>query len=523
MIEFALLLTIVVVGLVAAGLVAAGLFFGARSWRGLSERFAAAASFRKVSDVPVSPPHLDKVLALRGAIVAGLLLAFTIPLAMIGNLVIERSDRYRAVVSEVGESWGATQSIAGPLLVVPFIDHQLTRGPITVRQGITEYGERLVPLRRYAVFLPETFVAKTRLDPERRMRGIYAALVYRADVVLSGSFAALDLSQFPPASDEAAEKQPRRILWEEAALVLGLSGPHALRDRIEVAWDERPLVFEPGAGPSNLLPQAIHAPIAGKLGPEDGRFSLRLKVNGSQLFTLAPIGATTEVALESPWPHPRFTGRLLPESYETSKDGFAARWRVPGLARAYPQAWVSGSDPGSTDMTRALSETTIAVELYEAGDLYHQLDRATKYGLLFVALTFGTVLLFELGGGVRAHYLQYAMIGGALSLFFMLLLSLSEHLGFAVAFGLSATTVVTLVTLYAAAVLKGRRKALAIGLMLTCLYALLFAILQLLDYALIAGTLVLLAALIVAMWSTRRLGHTAVPTTPAGPPPASAS
>ncbi|HSO21926.1 MAG TPA: cell envelope integrity protein CreD, partial [Chondromyces sp.] len=225
-----------------------------------------------------------------------------------------------------------------------------------------------------------------------------------------------------------------------------------------------------------------------------------IAVRGSGSLQFLPLGETTRAVIRSEWPHPSFVGGVLPATREITDAGFSAQWTIPLLNRSYPQAW---TDKASV----AIDEIQAGVRLFEPVALYDLVTRAVKYGLLFVALTFLTLGLVELVQNVRLRLVQFLLIGVALAMFFLILIALAEHMGFTLAYVLAASTVLAINTLYCAAILRRRSTALLVGAVLAAIYGILFVILEAEDFALLGGTLLLVAALSVTMYLTRRINE----------------
>ena len=283
-------------------------------------------------------------------------------------------------------------------------------------------------------------------------------------------------------------------------MVLGLSDTRAINEVHPLIWNEIELGFSPGTRLTDLLSHGFHASL-GSLNKESNsyNFSTAISVNGSEGFRFAPFGELTTVNMQSSWPHPSFKGMVLPTSYEIQNDGFTSTWSIPHLARNYPQTWVA------PNKSYNLNEFVAGVDLFEPVFLYSKVTRAVKYGILFVSLTFLTFLIFELTTQTRLHFVQYGLIGVALSLFYLVLLSIAEHLSFITAYIIAAIINIGMITAYTASALKSGSKAAIVFVLLAALYIVLYSLLQLEDYALLMGTMLLLLVLIVLMYVTRNL------------------
>jgi len=246
-----------------------------------------------------------------------------------------------------------------------------------------------------------------------------------------------------------------------------------------------------------MLPQGFHAPVGDRVS--DGfEFSLPIGIRGSGSLRFLPLGATTVATLRSTWSHPSFVGEILPAQREIDDDGFSAEWTIPLLNRSYPQAWVDG-------VPVAFDEIEAGVRLFEPVALYDLVTRSVKYGLLFIALTFLTLGLIELTTDARIGFVQFLLIGVALALFFLMLIALAEHIGFAMAYILASTAIVVIITLYCRALLRRPAVALSVGGVLTAIYGVLYLILRAEDFALLGGTVLLVVALMVTMYVTRHI------------------
>lgn len=420
---------------------------------------------------------------LRAMVIGILILLLLIPLAMVGVLVGDREATRASVEREVAEKWGGQQSLVGPILSVPY--RYRTQGP---------NGEVLTHVG-YTRFLPSILDIEGEVRPEIRYRGIYEVALYDVGLKWSGEFERPDLGVW---------KIPREdVLWDEAVLVVGIPDLRGIRRAIVANWGEGTLSFEPGTGGVSLCASGIHARVPGLEKAAPGapvRFSFELGLNGSRDLLFAPLGKETRLSLTSSWPSPSFTGQFLPETRDVTPNGFAAEWNISYLTRPFPQEWRDNEVPAEL-----LGQWMGGVTLFQPVDSYAKTSRTTKYGILFLFLTFAVYFLFEILGRLRIHPFQYLLVGFALCLFYLLLLSLSEHLGFERAYLLASAGTVGLIALYSGSVLGSFRRAAALGTGLGALYGYLYVLLQLEDYALLLGSLGLFALLAAAMALTRRV------------------
>lgn len=443
-----------------------------------------------------------KSVAWRFAFIAFLVAVIAVPLEMVTDIVRDRSHLYRSVQSDVASTWGDTQKLMGPALLIPYTERFDSVEVLTDKDGNERKKNKTVYKQRTAIILPEGLNIDAELLSETRKRSIYEALVYSADIDIKGSFKRPAIKQLSDNIDQ--------IHWDRAWLSLGVSDTQAINKVSSLKWGTTNAEFEPGSKIIDIFASGFHAPLDlsllfGKTKPENKiriPFSLKLNINGSKGFYFSPFGKTTDVTVKSDWPHPSFQGNILPDQHQLQSSGFNANWSVPHLARNYPQIWTLQKQ--QFDM----NEFSAGVELFESISLYSQITRAVKYGVLFLALTYITFLLFELGVGERLHIVQYGVIGLALSLFYLTLLSMSEHAGFFKAYLISSAIIVGMISLYVFAALRSLSRTGIITTLLISLYGLLYTMLRLEDYALLAGTVMLLVVLAAMMFFTRNIGRT---------------
>ncbi len=426
-----------------------------------------------------------------------LVLLLLIPVAMIGRLVSERRERQEEAVADVSAKWGRAQAITGPALVVPYT-HRWTEtpagGPPVVR---TE--------TRNAIFLPEALAVRGVLDAEVRSRGIFDVPVYRLDLVLEG--------EFERPSFAGLGVEPEAVHWERAHLAVGISDARAIREETSVAWNGDPVPFLPGIGAFAEGGAGIHADVG--VAGEAGRlaFSFPLALNGSSSVTFVPFAQKTVVEIRADYGHPSFQGNWLPSERSVSGEGFEAAWSIPSLGRGYPQAW-----RGEEGMREAIDGSRFGVELKSPIDPYRMAERSVKYAGVFLLLTFAAVWVVEVLAGLRAHPIQYLLLGAALCLFYLLELSLSEHLGFPGAYAIASVAVVAMVAGYAVVMLRRAGRALVVAGGVAVLYGYLYVLLRNEDHALLIGSIGLFVILAAVMYATRRVDWHAAGSGSQGPP-----
>jgi inner membrane protein len=413
------------------------------------------------------------------AAVAVLGLALLLPLGFVRAVIAERAGLQQDATHDIRAMWGGEQRIAGPALQIPY------------RTLDTGTAQQLM-------LLPQTLEVKVRAVPEIRYRGLFQTVVYVAEIDITG--------YFPPLGASVLAGRAKRVEWPDATLQLGISDPRSLQILEPPLLAASAITLEPlGAGSQPLGTLGASAAMLAQADPDQPiPFRMRLRLNGSGELALLPLARDTLVAIAAAWDAPSFFGAFAPTTREIGSDGFTARWRIAHLGTGLPQLWDS-FDRRLPD-TAALERTRFGVAFLQPVTAYRESERASKYGILFIALTFGVWLLFEITAGVRVHVLQYGLVGAALCVFYLLLVSLAEQLGFATAYALSAAAVVLQTTVYTWVVTRRRMLVVMFAATVAGLYAYLFVLLRLETLSLIGGSLVLFAALSVAMWATRRLG-----------------
>ena len=418
-----------------------------------------------------------------------LVLLLQIPIAMIGGQVSERKERGLDAVAEVSAKWGDRQVLAGPMLVVPFT-HTWTEvsrdGQSVERTGF-----------RYASFLPDELNVIATATSEVRKRGIFEVPVYTLDLKVTGRFTPPDLSKL--ALNATA------MNWDKAFVVIGISDTRAIQQASNLTWDGRTIAFGPGTGGQQVVRDGIHAVVGAGFDARAVVFSFPLVINGSQAVRFTPFGKATDVRLESNFPHPSFQGNWLPAERVVADDGFEAHWKIPFLGRSFPQAWID-----SAKIWESIERSNFGVDFVNPVDHYRMAERSVKYASLFILLTFAALWLFEVRAGVRVHPIQFLMLGAALCLFYLLELSLSEHLAFPLAFAIASLAIVGMVMAYGIVVLRGLNRALAVGSGVALLYVYLYVLLVNEDYALLFGSIGLFVILGLIMYATRRVDWYAV-------------
>jgi len=411
-------------------------------------------------------------------IVSFLAILLLIPTFFIQSIIAERISLSEQVKSELYSQWGDKQVVAGPVLNVPFSyfeQKENSQGTIE-RHGI-------------AHCLPETLKTTGTLNPETRSRGIYKVVVYESQLRLEGTFTHPDLSQLD--IPEALFK------WDAAYFTIGVSDMRGIKNMPELILNSQKYKVEPGVADNDLFLSGITIKTGATNLQQSLNFSIDLVLNGSADLSIEPLGKSSEVSLKSNWADPAFSGSFLPIKREITKDGFSADWQVTHLNRNFPQQWA--------DRKYNTHDARLGVELLIPIDHYQKAIRSVKYAILFIALNFIIFIFIEIQSKKRIHPFQYALVAFALLIFYVLLTSISEQLGFNPAFFISAVAVTTLISWYSYPILQDKKLVVWVTLLQTGLYIFLFVILQLQDFALLVGSIGLFIILAIIMRASQKI------------------
>ena len=426
-------------------------------------------------------------LLLKAVTIGGVTLLLLVLIAQVEDLVSERVNVRATAVQRVAESWGGPQTTGAVLLVIPV---ETTR---------VVYGDTTRVERRHLYVLPDSLNVKASAEPDYRTVGLYSAPVYLANVEVTGEFIARD---FTPA------KSVGELKWAEARLLIINTESRSLRavDGLKIGAESPPIAADSYAGIAGV---SAALPVT---APESGviTFGFKLTLAGSDRLTFLPLARKAQIELVSGWPHPKFEGSPAPLQPLINDDGFKARWSVLEINRNFGQSWMDTDVRAGEPAAAALLSNGVGVTFYEPVDIYQRNYRAVHYAILLIAITFLTFLLWEQLAGIAIHGVQYLMVGLALAMFYLLLLALSEHVAFDLAYAISAGSLVALITTYLTGVLKRWRLSVGAGAGLATLYALLYWILRSEDYSLLMGALLLFGVLAVLMVATRRVDWAAV-------------
>ncbi|QDH78769.1 cell envelope integrity protein CreD [Echinicola soli] len=408
-----------------------------------------------------------------------LVLLLLIPSSMIMDLIAEREALSQAATEEVSMKWANNQQLNGPVLTIPLV---------------YEYKEKeeLKEVVKYLYLLPNNLQVDGEVVPEKLKRGIYEVIVYKSQLAVSGSF---DLME------KVDRTNLKQIQYGKAFLTIGISDLRGIKEELAVDWGGVDCQVKPGSKVPSIITQGITVDLPNLESSMGTKvpFHFSLNLQGSRSISFVPVGGTTEVNVNSPWPSPSFYGNFLPDQRKVTGQGFEARWKVLQLNRNFPQSWVDEMQ-GSN-----LQAAAFGVDLIFPVDDYQKSIRSAKYAVMTILMTFLIFFLVEVLNKRKIHPFQYALVGLGLCLFYVLLVSISEHTDFNTAYAIAAFGVVAMIVLYSLTVFRKKKLSLLLLAVLVGAYSFLYVTLQLTDYALLMGSVGLTVMLAMTMYFTRNI------------------
>ena len=430
-----------------------------------------------------------------------------IPLILIGNLINDRGKLYKQTITNIGNEWGKSQKIIAPVITISYTDTSINNKD-SVSNASNTKAVAVVPVERKFAILPEELNATIEMKDEVRQRGIYNATVYNANVKLKGYFSAKVL------------KEDKKVL---GCISIGLTDTKALIKINKFKIGDMDLEAMSGTMAAPLITNGI----SGQLGPEHNNtmnkekipFEIDIDFRGSRDISILPLGKKNHFEIKSNWKSPSFSG-VLPTERTIDNNGFSAVWEVSNLIRNYPQIIDVNNDQFSDfyqdgvvyneyDETTYFDNnddgnTIVKVALFDSVTSYTQIYRACNYGILFIGMSLVVVFIFEVVSKKVAHYVQYGVVGFSLVIFYLLLLSLSEHIGFEWSYLISSLAIVIPNSMYITSMTSNKKFGIGMFIFLSGIYAILFSILRMEQYALLTGSLLILAVLYAVMYLTKK-------------------
>lgn len=419
-------------------------------------------------------------------IIFGLVIFLFISIGLITSLVSDRQVRRHETADEVSKLWGGNQRVTGPFLEIPYsVFHYDTKGKV-----IGEGTDKIV-------LLPEILKIAAEVPTNEKHRGIFKIRTFSLRSLISGNFKFPDLQKLNVIA--------ANVRWSEAKIVHYLSDANSLDQRVIVTFDGQQHELEPDPGALEMegmtpLSSAINLDTKLGMGETIGNFQYSTVMHGTEQVEFSPIGSETEVSVKSNWPSPSFFGSRLPTASTISDEGFESTWNRSYVGRAFPKVWVA-----SSSFTKNIETSNFGVALIEPVNVYQQLERTFKYVMLIIVLTFALFFVLEVLSKQDFHPMQYSLVGGALTVFYLLLISLSEHLVFWLSYTLAAGMVVVLVSTYMKFVVRRMLHVLIVAGSLIVLYSYIYVLLMAEELSLLMGSVGLFAVIALIMFVTRNV------------------
>lgn len=415
-------------------------------------------------------------------VIAALVLLLLIPMVMIESMITERGQTQVDAIDEVSQKWSLAQTVTGPYINLQY--------PIVSEDN----GKQKISNGSIMLFPDELFI-DGQLRTEILKRGIYEVNVYQSELVFKGSFSAEELRKSGVDIDV--------LYLRKTAICFNLTDMRGISEQISITLNDSVYIFEPGMDGRGVKNVGVHAVVDLSALKENKKlpYEMKIKLKGSQSINFAPLGKTTKVNLKANWSTPSFTGNYLPDSREVTEEGFSAHWQVLNLNRNYSQVIIDYRNASVKD----IENSNFGVNLKVPVEQYQQSMRSAKYAILIILLTFVVIFFTEMMEKTRIHVLQYLLVGLALCLFYSLLLSISEHVGFNMAYLISAVLTIGLVGGYMLGIIKKKKPAFIMSGLLSVLYIYIFILIQLETFALLAGSLGLFVILAAVMYFSKKI------------------
>lgn len=436
---------------------------------------------------------MQKVLLYKFLVICSLVLLLLIALFMISGVIRERESYRDGVIRGIAKSWTGPQKITGVIFIAPYKEKVKEEVDID-KDGKKQTVIKDQILQKYKYFLPEKLFINGDIATEERYRGIYKVPVYRANLKLEGHF------NIPRSLGITENIQ--NITLQQPYIALGIKDIRGINHSVKLHVNKQNIPLLPGTHTS-FIGEGIHAFI--KPEYQEGsrlEFNAALELQGMEQLSFLPTGKFTKVDISSPWPHPSFVGRFLPKTREMTEEGFTSSWETSFFGSNMLNHLQNCTQ---NKQCQEFNDNSFGVSLKQGVDIYLQAERSIKYALLFIGLTFITFFLFEILKGLRIHPIQYVLVGAALALFYLLLISLSEHIEFGLSYIIASSACVSLLAFYVSFVLRSITRGAIFGGILVGLYGVLYMLIRSEDYALLMGSGLLFGVLTLIMTITRHV------------------
>ena len=438
-------------------------------------------------------------LLLKALVIGMLAVLMLIPLSMVEGLIAERASRRAEAIASVQASFAGPQTLVLPFFLWPYVEHWTEQTVDASNRMVV----RPMTEAKQLIWFAEQSQANAEVTVKNdRYRGIHRVRTYESAIAISGATTWPDRTQVKPLVDG------RRIVWGEPRLVLAIADVRGLRGSPALTFEGKLVKFRESTQ-LPTLPAGLHALLPESPAGLNVRFSIALELAGTERLAFAPTATSSNVTVKSTWPDPHFGGSYLPRDRTVSSDGFSANWSISALASDVQQQLRQLASQTRSEQrpqhAHPLRVDTFEFDFIESVYTYLLAERSAKHGALIIVLVFGAMFLFDTLRSLNAHPLQYGFIGLALVIFFLLLLSLSEHIAFGLAYSIAACACTLLITYYLSYVLANRSRALGFGAALAAMYATIYSILIAEGTALLLGSALLFVVLAAAMIMTRNI------------------
>ncbi|RZK82268.1 MAG: cell envelope integrity protein CreD [Pedobacter sp.] len=426
--------------------------------------------------------QLSESTATKLLLIGLLTLILLIPSSWIQSLISERESRNDEAIQEIAQKWSGNQSIEGPVMQLPI----KTFAKVTDALGKVSYRESESTI----YLLPENLTIKADANPEILHRGIFDAVVYNSKINLTGNFSNLELRK--------SGINPENVIWDRVKIITGISDLKGLKNTPRIKLSDSIHSAEPDFSTENVFKNNLAVLVnLAKTKTSAFSFSYDLDLRGSGELSFLHVAKNTSVNVTGKWGNPSFIGNFLPDDRKINKNNFTSEWKMSNFNRPFPQQW-QGSHQAMEVENR--DKASFGVKFLLPVDQYQKTMRSAKYSILVIILSFVSLFFIELLKKTRINLLQYVLIGAAMIIYYALLLSFSEQVGFDFAYLIASLATITLISIFIGAFLRSSKPALAFSLILGIFYSFIYIIIQLQDLALLFGSIGLFITIACLMY-----------------------
>ncbi len=410
--------------------------------------------------------------------IGSIILILLIPSSMIQSIIYEREGLRSESVNSVQNTWAGQQVLCGPILSIPVSSIHLVDDKPFIKNSFVH-------------ILPQSLDVSVSVQPKTLKRGIYEVVVYNSQSSFKGSF---DIERY------LTDDMYHEVMWNKAFLTIGISDLRGIQSELKITWNDISQSVTAGSKIPDIVNSGVtlDVDLSDKTLRANITFEFFLDLQGSDEWSMIPLGSTTNLRLTSPWTSPSFVGHFLPDERNVNAEGFKAVWNLLELNRSFPQTWQGSSDYG-------INQSAFGVKLLLEMDDYKKSMRSAKYAVMTIGFTFLVFFLVEILNKRRIHPFQYTLVGLALCLFYILLVSITEHTSFDMAYIIASIIVILLISVYSLSIFMNRKISLALSMFLISVYGFVFVTLQLTNYALLIGSLGLTVIIGTTMYLTRNI------------------